>query len=382
MSTVFIAAERLIFALDQIKSTDGALWEAFANSFLSSDFSQLRPVGGIHDSGRDAFLYEAEGETGVYIQHSVQETFETKIRDTLETLQAKSFNPRSLIYCSPRDIIKKCEPIKRELRLKGVALDVRDRGYFVSLRNDSAGRVAASEDLAKKLADPHLGGVAATASIPHALTDHEEKMAVAYFQISLPDRASEKSVSKLCYETLVKYALREASPENPAPIQSIIAAISRLVPNENKDHLAEKVRGSITRLVTRGVVKHHTHSTGTNGYTLSKLERTLQQQHVQKLVSEVADLLSEIGDITSRIAEANEIDYSFNADHVARDVLMLCDYFLLDMGRGAAKAFESKEFFNPATTTLSDFAAKLASSSVPLASFKELGLGRVFKLGR
>ena len=94
MSTLTITAERLGVALDQIKPTDGALWEVFANSFLASEFPQLRPVGGIHDAGRDAFLYEPDGEPGVYIQHSTQETFEKKIRDTLETLKKNGFEPK------------------------------------------------------------------------------------------------------------------------------------------------------------------------------------------------------------------------------------------------------------------------------------------------
>src|ERR1019366_9465349 len=204
MSTLSITAERLGVALDQIKPTDGALWEVFASSFLASEFPQLRPVGGIHDAGRDAFLYEPHGEPGVYIQHSTQETFEKKIRDTLDTLKKNGFEPKQLIYCSSRDIIKNSDDIKRELRQQGVGLDIRDRSYFVMFRNQSAGRVAASEDLAKKLVDPLLAGATATASIPHALTEKEEKTAIAYFQISIPDRASDKSIAKLCYETLVR----------------------------------------------------------------------------------------------------------------------------------------------------------------------------------
>jgi hypothetical protein len=211
MSTVSITAERLGVALSQIQPTDGALWELFANSFLASEFPQLRPVGGIHDAGRDAFLYEPDGEPGIYIQHSTQETFEKKIRDTLEALQKNNFQPKQLIFCSPRDIIKKSDDIKRELRQKGVGLDLRDRTYFVTFRNQSAGRVAASEDLAKKLVDPLLEGAAATTSIPHALTEKEERTAIAYFQITIPDRASDKSISKLCYESLVRYALRDAT---------------------------------------------------------------------------------------------------------------------------------------------------------------------------
>ena len=206
MSTLSITAERLGVALDQIKPTDGALWEVFASSFLASEFPQLRPVGGIHDEGRDAFIYEPDGEPGIYIQHSTQETFEIKIRDTLKNLKKHGFEPKQLIYCSSRDIIKNSDDIKRELRLKGVGLDIRDRNYFVMFRNQSAGRVAASEDLAKRLVDPLLTGATATANIPHALTEKEEKTAIAYFQISILDRASDKSIAKLCYETLVRYA--------------------------------------------------------------------------------------------------------------------------------------------------------------------------------
>jgi hypothetical protein len=101
---------------------------------------------------------------------------------------------------------------------------------------------------------------------------------------------------------------------------------------------------------------------------------------LQNLISEVANLVSEIGDIASRVAEANEIDYQFDAHHVAKDVLMLCDYFLLDMGRSAAKAFESKEFFNPATTTLSDYASRLTKSGAVLFSLESLGLARFIDL--
>jgi hypothetical protein len=140
------------------------------------------------------------------------------------------------------------------------------------------------------------------------------------------------------------------------------------------------VKGSVIRLTTRGIVNHQTHPAKTDGYTLSIGERTALQQQLQKLISEVTILVSEISDIASRVAETNEIDYPFDADHVAKDALMLCDYFLLDMGRSAAKAFESKEFFNPATTTLSDYASRLTKSGAALFSLQSLGLARFLDL--
>jgi hypothetical protein len=380
MATISITAERIGIALDQIGATDGALWELFANGFLAPEFPQLRPVGGMHDAGRDAFLYEANGEPGVFIQHSTQQTFEEKIRGTLETLRKNGFEPKHLIYCSPLDIIKRSDDIKRELRLTGVALDIRDRNYFVSFRNQSAGRVAVSEELAKKLVDPLLANATGKEIIPHALTEKEERTAIAFFQISIADRVSDQSLAKLCYETLVRHSLRHATPENPTPISKIIEEIGLLVPNENKAHLEDKVKGSVSRLTTRGIVRHQTHPVSTDGYTLSNAERIISQQRMEELIAEVANLESETGDIACRVAETNDIDYAFNSRDVAKDVLMLCDYFLLDLGRTAAKAFESKEFFNPATAVLSDYASRLSKSNLRLYSIEALGLTKFLDL--
>lgn len=102
---------------------------------------------------------------------------------------------------------------------------------------------------------------------------------------------------------------------------------------------------------------------------------------MQNLVSDFSDLVSETADIASRVAEANQIDYPFDPQHVAKDGLLLCDYFLLDMGRNAAKAFESKEFFNPATNALSDYAIQLPNICASrLSSFESLGLARFLDL--
>jgi hypothetical protein len=59
----------------------------------------------------------------------------------------------------------------------------------------------------------------------------------------------------------------------------------------------------------------------------------------------------------------------------------LCDYFLLESGRSAAQAFESKVFFNPSTTTLVDFAKKLVNEqSKALKSLTPLTLAKFVDL--
>lgn len=51
-----INSDRLMFALSQLSKEDGFLFERFANAFLASEIDGLRPVGGVHDAGRDAFI--------------------------------------------------------------------------------------------------------------------------------------------------------------------------------------------------------------------------------------------------------------------------------------------------------------------------------------
>ena len=55
-----IAPERLRLALDQLDQDDGFEFERFANEFLATELPALRPVGGVHDGGRDAFIYSSE----------------------------------------------------------------------------------------------------------------------------------------------------------------------------------------------------------------------------------------------------------------------------------------------------------------------------------
>jgi hypothetical protein len=55
-----IAPERLRLALDQMDQDDGFEFERFANAFLASELPELRPVAGMHDSGRDAFVHSSE----------------------------------------------------------------------------------------------------------------------------------------------------------------------------------------------------------------------------------------------------------------------------------------------------------------------------------
>jgi hypothetical protein len=161
-------------------------------------------------------------------------------------------------------------------------------------------------------------------------------------------------------------------------VDEIVTSVRRFVPGEDSSHLTDKIKGTLSRLTNKGTIKHHSSA---NAYTLSKAERDAVQQKLQTLLSEQATIASDVRDVVGRIAESLEIDYDFDGAAVAEDALLLSDYFLLETGRSAAKAFESKVFFNPGRTTLSDLARELIDKYKPsLRSFSSLGLPRFLDL--
>src|SRR5258708_2608533 len=87
-----ISTDRLSLALDRLSSDDGWMFEIFSTCFLAPEMPELRPVGGMHDAGRDAYLYNPADEPSVFVQCSVTRGWETKIRETVRVLKKNGFN--------------------------------------------------------------------------------------------------------------------------------------------------------------------------------------------------------------------------------------------------------------------------------------------------
>jgi len=168
-----IAPERLRLALDQLDEHSGFEFEGFANSFLATEIPGLRPVGGIHDAGRDAFVHSSDEAPGVFCQHSVTKDWKRKVPATLDTLRRNGFQPRELIYTTNREIQREADALRASLRKQGVSLDIRDRGWFEAVANTSPGRIAAAERLAQRYVDPLLSSRRVIGGLSVALTDEE-----------------------------------------------------------------------------------------------------------------------------------------------------------------------------------------------------------------
>jgi len=130
-----VSPERIQLALERLGPEDGFEFERFANTFLASEFPELRPVGGVGDPGRDGLIYQSGKQPDTFLQHSVTPAWEKKVRHTMARLKECQLEVRELIYCSNHPIQAKTDALKSHLRQSGVSLDVRDLGWFVAFSN-------------------------------------------------------------------------------------------------------------------------------------------------------------------------------------------------------------------------------------------------------
>jgi len=196
---------RFGLALDLLKPEDGFEFERFANEFLASEIPGLRPVGGIHDGGRDAFISQVEGLPRVFCQHSVTKDWRDKVRSTVLTLRKNGYDPSTIIYCSNLVIQAEADNLRKELYSERITLDIRDRTWFLAVVNANAQRVTAAERLSRQFVDQLLRSKSVIASISPSLTLEEERIATTYLQLELSKKDPSKGVVKACIEGLVSY---------------------------------------------------------------------------------------------------------------------------------------------------------------------------------
>jgi hypothetical protein len=362
---------RLELALDLLNHERGFDFERFALTILANEIPALRPVGGMHDGARDAFVYAGDAQPDVFVQCSVTQTWAKKIRETVRSLQANGNRVRELIYCTNRSIQADADDLKADLRSKGISLDIRDKGYFARRCDASAAHKAAAVDLAKLVVDPFLvsKGVLEHASL--SLSDEAERVATTYLQLELSDRQEReptKGLGKLCFQSLVLFALRDASPQAPSPRTEIRAQVSNHVYGADAQRTAALVDSGLARLVAKGVVKHHTN---VDSFTLSAPYRDRMKQRVEKLVRAEAALQNAAERIVVRVAEDVGIDYEYPCAELAKDAVRILDFIICEQGRLAAVALVGKGMFAAPRESV-DFVARKMIADTRQSSFESL----------
>lgn len=332
-------ASRLELALSLIQSSDWRAFEKFSSEFIAVEFPSFRstasPSG---DGGRDGLLYIPSEEPSTAFQVSVTASWKEKIRSTVTRLSSTAPDVVELVYVTNQTIGANADELKRELRKeRKISLDVYDRQWFVERANTHPQRALASERLAEAFVEPllrrtNLGDIAPQLD--------GETGRIALLQLSLDSNdATDRNLTKSCFESLVIAALRGSSANNRLSKDAVYEEIEKLVPAGAEGQLRALIDGALERLSRkRGPVKH---INATSEYHLSHDESTRLQDLTARYVLTERELQSELANALCA-AEGPDFDREI-ADQAAKGMREVLEVVLLRRGEKFASSLGNGE---------------------------------------
>lgn len=262
---------------------------------------------------------------------------------------------RELIYCTPHDVLREADAIKRELRKQRIALDIRDRNYFLADADTSRARAEAAERLSAQFAAPLLAERTLIDPVQVVLKDEEATTAVAYLEVALVAKDPEKALTKFSFDALVTYAARNATVESPLSREDVRKSILGVLAAHDRDRVAALTDAALERLVGRRILKHHRKL---DAFNLAHEQREKLNATIESSAAERVALRRDVVSRAMRFCGDLGIDYEVNFDAVADDIVQLTFRFLLERGRAAAEAVTTDGRYRLAGASVSAFAQR------------------------
>lgn len=243
-------------ALDRLESSDWAHFEQLCSSFLIPEYENLRtmahPSG---DGGRDSELFFPENQPFILAQYSVTADWKTKIRKTAKRLKSTFPDVRILVYMSNRQIGGQADELKREFLDQGLALDIRDRSWFLERVFTGEIRKNAARELIDRIARPYLEGEDLINKRSSPLTSGEAKAALLYLGLQWQDDVTDKGLTKLSFDALVRAALRHTHSDKRMPRREIHNTICSAISANDAEVLHKLIDKALARL-TKRYIRH------------------------------------------------------------------------------------------------------------------------------
>lgn len=324
-------------ALERLRPSDWEHFEELSSAFLASDFPDLRTMASPSgDGGRDSELFSSTGNTTIAAQYSVTGSWERKIKDTFDRISQVFSGVKVLIYMSNQVIGAKADNLKQKgITEYGIFLDVRDRNWFLERYESDDNKYQASCHLSDLIARPFLEGEELIEKKRPALTSVEAKAALTYIGLQWEDESTDKGLTKIVYEALVRSALRHTNLEERLSRDEIHSRIFTYIPSNICDESKTYIDSALKRLSDKrkGVIKYWT---AENSFCLSHEE----SQRIFVKLSEAEIEESEFFDEVSRLVgnEKEESDDFEEQDipEIAQRVVRIVDRFLVKSGESFA----------------------------------------------
>lgn len=239
-------------ALEQLQPSGWETFETLASSFLAPEFPQLRtmahPSG---DGGRDSELFQPDGKPFIAFQYSLRKDWKRKIIETATRLKKEFPSVRNLIYMSNLQIGGQADDVKKTLLEDELSLDVRDKNWFLERANLGGVRENAAEQLIDQIARPYLASEQVINKPSSALSSGEARAALVYLGLQWQDDITNKGLTKLSFDALVRAALRYTYSESRISRAQVHKYVYDCLPSDNKELLSRHTDSALARLTKR-----------------------------------------------------------------------------------------------------------------------------------
>jgi hypothetical protein len=247
--SVAITKERFDMALDRLTSADWEQFEKVASAFLVSEHPSLRTMASPSgDGGRDSELFSDAGEPTTAMQYSVTEDWTSKIRKTIARLNDTFPKITVLVYLTNQIIGAKGDDLRKEVRLSGKHLDIRDRSWFLDRIHMDRNREQTAEGLARRFVDPLLPSREVDKSLIAGLDDEEAKTALLFLEMQVQDTDRSFGLTKASFDTLTLAALRDTNTSKRLSKAQIYDRVQHFLPTHDHAQIKMKVNASLERL--------------------------------------------------------------------------------------------------------------------------------------
>lgn len=350
-------------ALERLQPSDWEHFELLCSQFLASEHSNLRtmasPAG---DGGRDSVLFSPEGTPFIAAQYSVTKSWKDKITATVKRIKQYSPEVNFLIFMSNQAIGAQADDLKRSLMTEHqIVIDTRDRNWFIERVNADPIKENAALELFDKIARPYLAGEGLIEKSSSPLSSREAKAALVHLGLQWHDDISEKGLTKLSFDALVRAALRKTHSEHRMSRADVHNAVNEVLPSSDPQNTAKETDKALKRL-TKKTIRHWEKD---DEFCLTHEEHTRNLTRLAEAENEENDFKEAIAsiceDCLSGIEEASADDVLDLTDRVPR----IIEKLLLKCGEEFASAVLNKTLDQVGLHELADIIMRDISDSRP-----------------
>ena len=239
-------------ALRQLKPADWQLFEKLASQFLTVEYPSLRSMAAPEgDKGRDSELFCPDGDPAVCMQYSVSIDWAMKIKKTHDRLNKTFPQVRLLVYATNQQIGARGDDLKTTLLQDGRFLDIRDMNWFLERQLTHTIREVAAADLIDRIAVPYIKEYDERKTASSPLSTVEARTALTYITLQWHDDEHGKGLTKICFDALVRAALRHTSSVAPVTRKGIHQNVLNALPSADSAIVLPLVDASLARLKRR-----------------------------------------------------------------------------------------------------------------------------------